>query len=54
MQGGNAELLARHFIVMHVDVGHMDHNLEIARNNQIRIGEAIPALAVLNAHAKLL
>ena len=54
MQGGNTELLARHYVVVHVDVGHMDHNIDIARKYEVPITRGIPALAVLDAHGKLL
>ena len=54
MQPPNAHLLARHFIVVHVDIGHMDHNMEIARKYQIPVARGVPALAILDARGHLL
>jgi thiol:disulfide interchange protein len=53
-QSPNAELLAKHFIVVHVDIGHMDHNVDVAKKYNVPIEKGVPALAVLDAHGKLL
>jgi thiol:disulfide interchange protein len=53
-QAPNAELLAKYYIVVHVDVGHIDHNLNIATRYRVPIGKGVPALAVLDANGKLL
>lgn len=53
-QSPNAELLARHFIVVHVDIGHMDHNVDVAEKYKVPISKGVPALAVLDAHGNLL
>jgi thiol:disulfide interchange protein len=53
-QSPNAELLAKHFIVVHVDIGHMDHNVAVAEKYSVPINKGVPALAVLDAHGKLL
>lgn len=53
-QSPNAELLARHFIVVHVDIGHMDRNVDIAQKYRVPIAKGVPALAVLDARGKLL
>jgi thiol:disulfide interchange protein len=53
-QDPNAELLARHFIVVHVDIGHMDHNVDVAQKYNVPIQKGVPALAVLDSHGKLL
>jgi thiol:disulfide interchange protein len=50
----NAELLAKYYIVVHVDVGHLDHNVNIANRYRVPIGKGVPALAVLDASGKLL
>jgi thiol:disulfide interchange protein len=50
----NAELLAKYYIVVHVDVGHLDHNVNIANRYRVPIGKGLPALAVLDASGKLL
>ena len=53
-QSPNAELLEKHFIVVHVDIGHMDHNVDVAKKYQVPIDKGVPALAVLDSHGKLL
>ena len=53
-QGSNADLLAKHFVVVHIDIGHMDHNVDIAQHYGVPITRGVPALAVLDAHGKLL
>ena len=50
----NAELLAKFYIVVHVDIGHIDHNLSIANKYLVPVGKGVPALAVLDANGKLL
>ena len=50
----NAELHAKHFIVVHVDIGHMDHNVDVAKKYGVPINKGVPALAVLDSHGKLL
>jgi thiol:disulfide interchange protein len=53
-QPPNAELLGKYYIVVHVDIGHMDHNLSIANKYRVPVGKGVPALAVLDADGKLL
>ncbi len=53
-QAPNAELLDRHFILVHVDIGRMDHNVDIAAKYKVPIDKGVPALAVLDAQGKLL
>jgi thiol:disulfide interchange protein len=53
-QGPNAELLAKYFILVHVNIGHMDQNVDIARKYNVPITKGVPALAVLDSHGKLL
>jgi len=53
-QSPNAELLAKHFIVVHVDIGQMDHNVAVAEKYKVPIKKGVPALAVLDAHGNLL
>jgi len=50
----NAELLAKHYMVVHIDIGHTDRNVEIARRYHVPIAKGVPALAVLDADGKLL
>lgn len=53
-QSPNAEILAKHFIVVHVDIGQMDHNVDVAERYKVPIKKGVPALAVLDADGKLL
>jgi thiol:disulfide interchange protein len=53
-QPPNAELLAKYYVVVHVDIGHMDHNLNIAARYHVPISKGVPALAVLDASGDLL
>jgi thiol:disulfide interchange protein len=50
----NAELLEKHFVLVHVDIGHMDHNVAVATKYKVPIKKGVPALAVLDANGKLL
>jgi thiol:disulfide interchange protein len=53
-QNPNNNLLAENFIVVHVDIGQMDHNVDIAEKYKVPIQEGVPALAVLDSSGKLL
>jgi thiol:disulfide interchange protein len=53
-QSPNAELLAKYFIVVHINIGHMDKNVDVAKKYQVPIAKGVPALAVLSAHGTLL
>jgi thiol:disulfide interchange protein len=53
-QSPNAELLAKHFILVHINIGHMDENVAIAQKYNVPIKKGVPALAVLDSHGKLL
>jgi thiol:disulfide interchange protein len=53
-QSPNAELLAKHFILVHVNIGHMDENVNIAQKYNVPITKGVPALAVLDARGNLL
>jgi thiol:disulfide interchange protein len=53
-QSPNADLLAKHFVLVHIYIGHMDRNLDVPRKYEVPINKGVPALAVLDAHGKLL
>jgi thiol:disulfide interchange protein len=53
-QSPNAELLAKNFIVVHIDIGHMDKNVDVAKKYKVPITKGVPALAVIDAHGNLL
>jgi len=53
-QSPNAELLAKHYVVVRVDIGHMDHNMDVASRYHVPVAKGVPALAVLDSSGKLL
>src|ERR1700743_2627222 len=50
----NGALLEAGFILVHVNIGRRDQNLDIAARYQIPLDKGVPALAVLDANGKLL
>jgi thioredoxin 1 len=49
-----AALIAKSFIVVNVDVGRFDKNLDVVQKYRIPLKKGIPALAVLDPHGNLL
>ena len=47
-------IIAANYIVVHVDVGHYDKNLDLAQKFEIPLNKGVPALAVLDGNGKLL
>jgi thioredoxin 1 len=50
----NRPILESQFVLVHVNIGHMDQNLDIAARYAIPLNKGVPALAVLDMHGKLL
>ncbi len=50
----NGPVLEANYIVVHVNIGRRDQNLDIAALYQIPLAKGVPALAVLDADGKLL
>ena len=50
----NEPILNANFVLVHVNVGHMDQNLTLAERYQVPLNKGVPALAVLNRRGKLL
>lgn len=50
----NLPLLDKNFVLVHVNVGEYDANLDLAQKYGIPLKKGVPALAVLDAHGKLL
>lgn len=50
----NAALLAKNFVLVDVNVGQYDKNLDLAKRYDIPLQKGVPALAVLDAHGHLL
>jgi len=53
-QPPNDALLADHFVLVHVWIGHMDANLDVAKRYGVPIAKGVPALAVLAPDGRLL
>ncbi|HWG17873.1 MAG TPA: thioredoxin family protein [Acidobacteriaceae bacterium] len=53
-QQPNAALLDKHFVLVHVWIGHMDRNIELAAKYGVPIAKGVPALAVLAPDGKVL
>jgi thiol:disulfide interchange protein len=53
-QSANQQLLDNHFVLVHVDIGQMDHNVDVAEKYKVPITKGVPALAVLDSNGKLL
>jgi len=53
-QSPNAELLDKNFLVVHVDIGRFDKNLDVPEKYSVPLTKGVPALAVLDADGKLL
>jgi thioredoxin 1 len=50
----NRPILDANYILVHVNVGRMDENLDIAKRCKIPLRRGVPALAVLGEHGELL
>jgi hypothetical protein len=50
----NLPILESNFVLVHVNIGHMDTNLDIAGQYQVPLDKGVPALAVLSEKGKLL
>ncbi|SEG64939.1 Thiol-disulfide isomerase or thioredoxin [Bryocella elongata] len=52
-QAPNQQIINQHFIIVPINVGHIDANLDIAKRYGVP-AKGVPALAVLNEHGRLL
>ena len=50
----NLPVLDKNFVIVHVWIGHMDKNIDLAAQYGVPIGKGVPALAVLDANGKVL
>jgi len=51
---GLARVIARDFVVVNIDVGRFDKNLDVGEKYGVPIRKGIPAIALLDPHGKLL
>ncbi len=50
----NQSLVEASFVLVHVNIGRMDQNLDIAEHYEVPLKKGVPALAVLDSDGKLL
>jgi thiol:disulfide interchange protein len=50
----NRPILESNYVLIHVNIGYQDKNLDLAARYQVPIDKGVPALAVLDEHGKLL
>jgi thiol:disulfide interchange protein len=50
----NRPILDSNFVLVHVNIGHMDENVDIAQQYNVPLEKGVPALAVLSENGKLL
>jgi thioredoxin 1 len=53
-QPKNEALLDANFVLVHINIGHMDENVDIARQYDVPLERGVPAMAVLSERGKLL
>lgn len=49
-----AGLIAKNYVVVHIDVGRFNKNVDLAQKYDVPLSKGIPALAILDSHGKLL
>lgn len=52
-QSPNADLLEKNFVLVDVNIGHIDQNLEIGEQYGVVLRKGVPALAVLDGDGKV-
>jgi thioredoxin 1 len=50
----NKPLLDANYVLVHINVGHLDSNLDVAEHYQIPLKKGVPAIAVLDEQGNLL
>ena len=53
-QQPNLGLLEKNFVLVHVWIGHMDKNIDVAAKYGVPINRGVPALSVLDGRGKVL
>lgn len=53
-QSPNAELLAKNFIKVNINIGHTDANLDVAERFGVPVEKGVPAMAVLDEKGNVL
>jgi thiol:disulfide interchange protein len=50
----NKPLLEANYVLVHINVGHLDQNKALSDRYQVPVAQGVPALAVLDEHGRLL
>ena len=50
----NTELVEQKYVVVHVNVGRMDQNVELAQKYGVPLNKGVPAVSVIDAHGKVI
>lgn len=53
-QAPNSGLIDRNYIVVDIDVGHLDHNVALANQYGVTLRHGVPALAIVDAQGHVL
>ncbi|MGB0122951.1 MAG: thioredoxin family protein [Silvibacterium sp.] len=53
-QEPNQTIVDKNFVVVHIDIGRMDKNVDVAEKYSVPLKRGVPALAVLDQHGHLL
>jgi hypothetical protein len=53
-QPENLKILQAHFLLVHVNIGHADKNVELAARYGVPLAKGVPALAVLDEQGRVL
>jgi thioredoxin 1 len=52
-QSPNAELLEKYFVLVDVNIGHIDQNIDIGNKYGVALKKGVPALAVLDGEGRV-
>jgi len=50
----NRPILESNFVLVHVNIGHMDENVDLAQKYRVPLEKGVPALAILSENGTLL
>jgi thiol:disulfide interchange protein len=53
-QPPNSAILDKNYVLVDIDIGHMDKNVDVAEKYDVPLKRGVPALAILDSHGHLL
>jgi thiol:disulfide interchange protein len=53
-QPPNRAILDKNYVLVDIDIGRMDKNVDVAEKYDVPLKRGVPALAVLDSHGRLL